>query len=429
MKVEKDIPGLCSEKTPAGNPRWRVRVEGDKDKKITIPVGPSHLDFDEHYSAAREGRKFVEKKTIRPGKGSLDEMSERFIEWMRNHIKAGNRRQSTLESRVTGLNHARKCRSQNNKFRIGQMNADLPREAFTHIRDSFGSQTGAAHSCLKALRALYTWGVDYGYPSNSPVFGVRSHHVEKGGAKPWADEDAEKFLARHGPGTMARRWFLLAEATAGRIGDMHTLGPRFERTKGERLFIRYQPSKRGSAEVELPLPWGFMLEVAELLPDAPAYLLTHKTTPFESANSLDNTVRRWIIEAGLCLPVLDEDGKQVIDGKGKPKFQATHSQHGIRKRRAVKIAEASGSIFEVMAHLSHKDPKTAAIYTQRVDRARLAEQAAIRAEGHAKTQGVPPGFVRGALRDAKSKKERENEASWQPVGESNPSFQVENLAS
>ena len=172
-----------------------------------------------------------------------------------------------------------------------------------------------------------------------------------------------------------------------------------------------------------------MLEVANLPVDAPAYLLTNKGTPFASSGSLDNAVRKWIIAAGLSEPVLDEDGNQVLDEDGKPKLRATRSQHGIRKRRAEQIAEASGSVYEVMAHLSHSDPKTAAIYTKRVDRARLAERAALRAEAAAEARSVPRPENRGTLDDVTSSKIKENKEKWQPVGESNPSFQVENLTS
>ncbi len=409
MKIEKTYEGLCEEKTPAGTPRWRVRVDGQKTKKITIPVGPEHDDFEDHYLAARGGVKLIVKEKPKPAKNTLDELCEKFLEWMKVQVKAGNLKQPTLSSRITGLTQARDCLSPNKKMRMGAMSASLPREAFAHIRDSFGVLTGAAHTCLKALKAAYKWGEDHGYPIDSPVFKVKSGHVEKGGAKPWTDAEAEQFLAHHGPGTMARRWFLLAEATAGRIGDMHLLGPQHEIIRNERLYIRFQPSKRGSSEVQLPLPWGFMLEAANLPADAPAYLLTEKGTPFASSNSLDNSVRKWIVAAGLCEPVLDEEDNPVLDKKGKPKMRATRSQHGIRKRRAEQIAEASGSVYEVMAHLSHSDPKTAAIYTKRVDRARLAERAALRAESASAARGVPRPENRGTLDDVMSSKIRENE--------------------
>jgi len=224
VKVQLSYPGLCEEKTPSGRQRWRVRVDGEKTRKVTIPVGPGHEDFEDHYRAARLGER-LERKPVElyQKNGSLDEMRERFILWMEQQVSAGNLSQLTLNSRRTGLQQACDCLSTKG-VRIGELNADLPRAAFVAIRDSFGERTGEADTCLKALRAVYKWGVDYKYPENSPVFDVKSGHKSKGGAVPWSLEDKAAFLAKHGPGTMARLWFFLARDTAGRIGDMHLLG-------------------------------------------------------------------------------------------------------------------------------------------------------------------------------------------------------------
>ena len=67
---------------------------------------------------------------------------------------------------------------------MGELHADLPLAAFAHIQDSFGSRTGAAQTCLKALRAAYTWGKEQGYKGGEAVFDVRNTHRQKGGAYP-----------------------------------------------------------------------------------------------------------------------------------------------------------------------------------------------------------------------------------------------------
>jgi len=59
--LRNNFPGLMIEKTPAGTPRYRVRVDGQAAAKITIPCGPQHRDFIWHYSAARAGRKPVSR--------------------------------------------------------------------------------------------------------------------------------------------------------------------------------------------------------------------------------------------------------------------------------------------------------------------------------------------------------------------------------
>lgn len=385
MKIAVDYPGLCEERTPAGTPRWRVRVAGQKKRRMTLPTGvsPDHPQFQDHYDAARRGQKF-EAKPIEPiRKGTLDELCKRYLAWLADQVAAGSYSQLTLSGRRTGLDHARNCPAPKGGKRMGELHADLPLAAFAHIRDSFGSRTGAAQTCLKALRAAYTWGKEQGYKGGEAVFDVRNTHRQKGGATPWTADDEQKFLDAHGPGTMARCWFLLAKNIAGRIGDMHRLGPVNEVTRASGdavlMFIKWQPGKKGSVEVQIPMSWELSMELAGLAADAPSYLLTDYGRPFASSGWLDNRVRKWIVEAGL----VSEDGK------------ANRSQHGVRKRRAEEIAEVGGSVYEVMAHLSHSDPKTSAIYTQRVERARLAEQAIRRMEQSSKTRGVPRSQNRG----------------------------------
>ena len=113
-----------------------------------------------------------------------------------------------------------------------------------------------------------------------------------------------------------------------------------------------------------------MSELAGLSEDAPAYLLTEWGTRFASSGGLDNRVRKWIIEAGLFTKEKTAEGGEVK--------KATRSQHGIRKARAEEIAEQGGSVYEVMALLSHSDPKTAAVYTKKFERAGLSKRAAER---------------------------------------------------
>ncbi|MBL3703000.1 hypothetical protein GI582_09880 [Sulfitobacter sp. BDSS02] len=60
-------------------------------------------------------------------------------------------------------------------------------------------------------------------------------------------EDVEKFLATHGPETMARLWFCLAYYSHGRIGDMPRLGSNNESLHDGERYLEWQPSKKGSA--------------------------------------------------------------------------------------------------------------------------------------------------------------------------------------
>jgi len=310
---------------------------------------------------------------------------------------------------------------------MGALKADLPTEAFVHILDSFGARTGAAETCLKSMKAAFIWGGDRGFPKDSPVLRIPSKHVGRGGATPWSARDEQVFLGCHPAGSMARRWFFLAKNTAGRIGDTHLFGPANIVVEGGKAFLAWQPRKKGSKFVKVPL----LPELAEELDlgsaSEQAFLTTSHGQPFASSGSLDNRIRDWVIEAGLCATV------EVKDPKTKKKSKvtkATRSQHGIRKMVALEIAHSGGSVFEVMAHLSHSDTKSAAPYTLDFERAELNKISAARvATAKEQAKVVPRPENRGTLNDASHRNITTKPENWQPVGESNPSYQVENLVS
>ncbi len=335
---------------------------------------------------------------------------------------------SDATSRRTGLTQACDALDPDGD-RMGSLDADLPRQAFIHIRDSFGSRTGAAATCLKALRAAYKWGQDRGYPQNSPVFGVKSEHREKGGAVPWTARDVEKFPKKHGPGTMARLWFALAYSTHSRIGDAPTLGPGNEAWHDGVRYLEWQPRKKGSAFVSIPME-DILAAALEHHPGRETYLATEYGKPFASSGSLDNRVRKWLLGAGFSEPSRDEKGKPVLDESGKPKIRATRSQHGIRKGVAALMAERGATEYELMSSFGWTEAKTAGVHTRKFQRRGAAAAASKRLSGGVNLEETGPRpETRGPVLEPSSSKITAKSARWQPVGESNPSFQVENLAS
>jgi integrase len=305
---------------------------------------------------------------VKAKRGTLDAMCDEFLKWMEGQVEAGNLSQLTLNSRRTGLSQA--CETKDPQGdRIGSLDADLPREAFVYIRDKFGGRTGAAATCLKALRAAYKWGKDRGYPANSPVFGVESGHKPKGGATSWSAEDVEKFLKAHGPGAMARLWFCLAYATHGRIGDAPFLGPGNEAIHDGDRYLEWQPRKSGSAFVSIPLD-DMLAEELKNHEARDTYLVTEYGRPFASSGSLDNRVRKWIVAAGL----VGENGK------------ANRSQHGIRKGVAELMAANGATEYELMSAFGWTEAKTASVYTKNFQRRGAARSAHRRASG---AQGGP----------------------------------------
>ncbi len=402
------FPGLLRDTTAAGTLRWRVRKEGESNKKIPIPCGPGEPGFHEHYYAARAGEKLEIIKPKAPKKGTLDELCDRFLAWMEGRVASGDLSPLTLSNRRTGLKQAREVLDPDGD-RMGALDADLPSEAFVHILDTFGGRSGAAHTCLKALRAAYTWGEDRGFPKNSPVFRVKSGYKQGDGATPWSGEDVARYLSRHPAGSMARLWFCLAYATGGRIGDSPRLGAKNEVVRDGVRHVEWQPGKKGSAFVSVPMH-GMLKEELKNHKPRDTYLVTEYGRPFASSGSLDNRVRKWIVAAGL------------VDSEGK----VARSQHGIRKGVAELMAEAGATEYELMATFGWTETKTASVYTKKADRRKGAASAAARRSA---AESGPRLTGRGPDEAKKSIKSDGFVEHWQPVGESNPSFQVENLAS
>ena len=148
------------------------------------------------------------------------------------------------------------------------------------------------------------------------------------------------------------------------------------------------------------------------------FLMTETGTSFASSGSLDNRVQKRIRHAG--------PRETALDRSGKPQEKASRSTHGIRKALATLAANNGCSKYELMAMFGWIEPKTAAVYTKTLDRAHTAKA------GVAKRPSLAAGprtTDRGPHLTANNRKTKENRRKWQPVGESNPSFQVENLAS
>lgn len=345
-------PGLLRERTPSGATRWRVRVEGNKARRIKLPVSPGERGFEEAYWKARAGIEpdAPEEPSADPEMKSLDMLVDRYLAALESKAEAGSASPLTLKGHRSLLRRAADVRDPLGR-RMGALSADLPREAFVAVLDAFGPRTGAADNAVKALRAAYRWGEDRGFPADSPVFKIRKQHKGKGGAVPWTADDARRFLETHGPGTMARRWFWLAVNTMARIGDTPGFGPRHVQVFDEGRFLTWQPAKKGSAPVAVPM----LPQLDEELEGAagPTFLLTEAGRPFASPEALRNRVQKWTAAAGLD----------------------RRTQHGIRKGAARMIAEAGGSQYELMAAMSHTEAATSEVYTRSVERRKMSAEA------------------------------------------------------
>ncbi|CUH66860.1 site-specific tyrosine recombinase XerC [Thalassovita gelatinovora] len=349
MRVK--MAGLLKEKNRNGSIRWRVRVEGDKTRKITIPVGPDHYDFLNHYHAARAGEIWTTTETPKVER-SLDWLCDRYLEFLDRMVTSQQMSDATLRQRRSVLTRLCDYRDTDGN-RYGDFDIEAPTGAFVEIRDAWADRPGAADNLIKTIRAVYAWSMERGEISYNPAVGIGIiNRKPKGGAVPWSIDDLKTFREKHPKGTTAHLWLTIQAFTACRIGDSIWLGRSNEKMVNGQVWLEWQPRKKGSAFVSIPMLPPLFEATRATNVIGPAYILSKKGRPFASAESLRNQVRKWCDQAGL----------------------PDKTSHGIRKAMAELMAESGASQHQIMAVMAHTEARTSEIYTKGVERRALAAE-------------------------------------------------------
>ena len=341
-----DLPGLLKETLPSGRFRYRVRVEGKKWIRIPLAVGPDHREFLDHYRAARAGVHLGADATPADAAvaKTVDRLSHAFEAAMSARVAAGLMHKGTLHQRAQFYVRLR--------AEYGAKDMNMPRHIVVRIRDSMTATPGAADNMIKAIRALYAWGIDQGHVSDNPASGIGK--INRGtGAAPWSVSDMKKFREKHPVGTVAHLALTLFMFTACRIDDVVKLGRGNEVLRDGIVSLCWTPGKRGSAPVTVPImpPLARALAAQKIV--GATYLLTQHGKPFASGSAFGNKFRRWVAEAGL----------------------KDRSPHGVRKAAGELMALEGASQYHIMAVHGHTQAKTSEIYTKGVNRTKLAAEA------------------------------------------------------
>ena len=337
-----NLPGLYADKLPSGRLRWIVRMQGDPRRKVTVPP-PDDPSFAAAYDAARRGVKLERMpETVVP----------RSVEWLvRQYLSECARRVQTGRMAATTLRQ-RRAFYDRLIARHGGKAMDMPRTALVQMRDEMGATPGAADNFVKAVGALYRWGVEVGHVKTNPA--TKVGRINTGtGAVPWSVADLHQYRAAHPQGTMAHLALTLLVFTACRVSDVYRLGRRHESVTDGQTWLTWQPAKAGSKPVSLPVLPPLWAATRAQSVIGPTYLLTQHGQPFASAAAFGNRFRKWTADAGL-------------EGR---------SPHGVRKAVATLLAEHGLSQHHIMAFLGHTQAKTSEIYTSSARRNVLAGEA------------------------------------------------------
>lgn len=343
--VRVNHPGLLAEKLPSGHTRWRVRVLGKPGKKIRLHVAPDHPLFGEHYHAARSGIELpAPEVTASCIKGSVGWLVQSYQAAMRDMETNGALDASTVHQRTVFLDWLRS--------EVGEYSAAMPTSQLVLLRDKRAATPGAANNLIKTVRAMYAWGIQRGMAKANPAMGIPALAAGNG-ARPWSIDDLSTFRQRHPFGTMPHLALTLLMFTAARIGDVARLGRANEVKRGDVIWLDWQPEKKGSKRVQIPILPPLLKAIRAQQVIGPTYLMTQYGKSFATKKALGTRFGHWVEQAGL----------------------GGLSAHGIRKAAGELLALQGASQYHIMAIHGHANAKTSEIYTEGADRARLAEQA------------------------------------------------------
>ncbi|WP_240643535.1 tyrosine-type recombinase/integrase [Paracoccus siganidrum] len=345
MKIA--YPGLLREKLPSGAVRYRVRVEGDKTRRIPLSVMPDHPQFIEIYHAARAGVRIEpeaspEERAIR---GSVGWLAAKHLAAMERAVDAGTVSKLTLKKRRGVMKVL--------TAKYADYALDIPPAKLVELRDEMIDTPAWADSVIEGIRAMYRWATERRLCAVNPAIGIARIDRGRGGAVPWTPEDLRKYREHHPPGTAAHLALTLFMFTACRISDAIRLGRQHETTVEGVRALRWQPVKRGSAEVTIPLMPPLYRATRAAKVTGETYLLNYRGQPFATPDSLGQMFRRWCRDAGLD----------------------NRSSHGIRKAAGHLLAQEGCSQYQIMTVHGHTQAKTSEVYTKGVERWRLARDA------------------------------------------------------
>ena len=331
---------------PSGATRYRVRVKRNKAKRITLTLTPDDAGFYEQYLAARAGEapeaSTALSETIT--RHSLAWLVAAHLEDYQRKVDQGHNSQKTLNKKRYLLNPL---------LRFDDMKMIVPKPVLIKWRDEKGETPAQADALMEGLRVMYDWAIERDIVDTNPAREIKRIAKRGKGAQPWSIDDVRQFLKHHPIGTKPHAAFYVLLWTGCRINDLTHLGRGNELEIDGVPAIQFQPTKKGSAEVTLPLAPDLVKATRAMKVQGKTYILGRGGRPYASGDVLSGMFIRWCREAGL----------------------ENRSAHGIRKALGEILAELGCTQYEIMSVHGHNETRTSEVYTKSVSRFRLAQSA------------------------------------------------------
>lgn len=226
-----------------------------------------------------------------------------------------------------------------------------------HIRADLATLSpNPAGQRLKAWRMLCAFAVEAALIEADPSNGIKPPRAQKtDGHPPWTADDMAKFRARWPIGSTPRAAMELLHWTGVRISDAVKIGPQHVGKDGILSFEQQKTKGRAYVPWTCPVPSFADQADRDAMQAAIAHMTGHltflatTTGRTRTAKGLGTTIATACTEAGL--PHL--------------------SAHGLRKSRAIALAESGATPHQIGAWTGHSSLSEIAHYTRAVDRRAL----------------------------------------------------------
>jgi integrase len=308
-----------------------------KGQCVRLPGAPGSAEFNEAYASALAAHGPSRTGAGRVAHGSVAALVGLFLEtaYWKNTIAPETRRQqwSILQ----------RFRDEFGAHSV----ARLERKHLIHIlaKRSPSSQ----RNWIKALKPVFDYAVSVEWIKANPARDIKIKLPKTDGFAAWTETEIEIFRRHHPLGTMPRLAIEILFGTVLRVSDAIALGPA--NLWNGKLVRRTQ--KTGTL-LTLPILPELRAALDAMPPSAAStFLVNSLGQPFRTGD-YHKKFAAWGRAAGL-----------------PDQFRS----HGLRKAGLVRLAEAGCTVHEIQAWSGHRTLSLVALYTARVEQARLAEGA------------------------------------------------------
>lgn len=325
--------------------KWRYRFQRG-GVKATLPGKPGEPEFMRRYAELTD-QPIPERTTVY--EGSIAWLVGLFLGYVEMNVTAGLMSPLTLKGHKHHL--ARLVEAH------GTKTVEMRQAHLLTFLDTFATTPSGRDNLKKSISAMYEWAIKREHVTcPNPAKGIAKLKPKTSGFYTCTAQDVAKYLAHHGPGTMARRCMILVLSTVARREDLRNLGPEHEFERDGQLWLRWTQSKAPNDVTEIPMLAMLTAEVDGC--KTPTYLHNARGTPF-THGSIGNQVQSWFKQAGV---------------KG--------SLHGVRKGVPSILTAMGATSYELDVLLGHKTgSKETRTYVEAAQRSAIAAQMSLKMEG------------------------------------------------